>query len=123
MSADGHADANIFKNAGLEVRAYKYLDAAGVGFDLEGMLSDLKAAPDGSAVLLHACAHNPTGVDPTPEQWKAICATLKARPGLSIFFDSGACALDSSRTLHHPTPHGTTPHHRRFEAVAHAVLM
>jgi len=80
--------ANIFKNAGLEVRAYKYLDAAGVGFDLEGMLSDLKAAPDGSAVLLHACAHNPTGVDPTPEQWKAICATLKARPGLSIFFDS-----------------------------------
>jgi len=79
---------NIFKNAGLDVRAYKYLDAAGVGFDFEGMLADLKAAPDGSAVLLHACAHNPTGVDPTPEQWKEICALFKARPGLAVFFDS-----------------------------------
>ena len=52
------------------------------------MLADLQAAPDGSAVLLHACAHNPTGVDPTPEQWKQICRVLKARPGLSLFFDS-----------------------------------
>ena len=80
--------ANIFKSAGLEVKAYKYLDAAGVGFDLDGMLQDLQAAPDGSAVLLHACAHNPTGVDPTPDQWRQICATLKKRPGLALFFDS-----------------------------------
>jgi len=80
--------ANIFKNAGLDVKAYKYLDAAGVGFDFDGMIADLKAAPDGAAVLLHACAHNPTGVDPTQEQWREICATLKARPGLSVFFDS-----------------------------------
>jgi len=79
---------NIFKNAGLDVRAYKYLDAAGVGFDFDGMLADLKAAPDGSAVLLHACAHNPTGVDPTEEQWKAICSVLKAKPGVAVFFDS-----------------------------------
>ena len=80
--------ANIFKNAGLDVRTYKYLDAAGVGFDCEGMISDLKAAPDGSAVLLHACAHNPTGVDPTPAQWQEICAVLKSRPKLAVFFDS-----------------------------------
>jgi len=80
--------ANIFKNAGLDVRAYRYLDDKGVGFDYDGMIADLNAAPDGSAVLLHACAHNPTGVDPTPDQWKGICATLKARPGLAVFFDS-----------------------------------
>jgi len=80
--------ANIFKTAGLDVRSYKYLDAAGVGFDYDGMLADLKAVPDGSAVLLHACAHNPTGVDPTPEQWQGVCAVLKAKPNVAVFFDS-----------------------------------
>jgi len=80
--------ANIFRDAGLEVKTYRYWDKATNGLDLDGMLADLTAAPDGSAVLLHACAHNPTGVDPTPEQWKLICSTLKAKPGLSLFFDS-----------------------------------
>ena len=80
--------ASIFKNAGLDVRSYKYLDAKGVGFDFDGMIADLTAAPDGSAVLLHACAHNPTGVDPTQDQWRAICKLLKSRPGLAVFFDS-----------------------------------
>jgi len=40
--------------------------------DIEGMLADLQTAPEGSVILLHACAHNPTGVDPTQEQWKRI---------------------------------------------------
>jgi len=80
--------ANIFKTAGLDVRSYKYLDDAGVGFDYDGMIADLKSVPDGSAVLLHACAHNPTGVDPTEAQWRGICATLKAKPGVAVFFDS-----------------------------------
>jgi len=79
---------NIFRDSGLEVKQYRYWDRATNGLDLDGMLADLQAAPDGSAVLLHACAHNPTGVDPTPEQWKKICSVLKARPGLSLFFDS-----------------------------------
>ena len=80
--------ANIFKDAGLEIKTYRYWNKQTNGLDLDGMLADLQAAPDGSAVLLHACAHNPTGVDPTPEQWKTICKALKARPGLSLFFDS-----------------------------------
>ena len=80
--------AAIFRNSGLDVRTYKYWDSEKLGLDLEGMLADLQAAPDGAAVLLHACAHNPTGVDPTPEQWKRICDVLKARPGLQLFFDS-----------------------------------
>ena len=70
------------------MKSYTYLDKAGVGFDCDGMLADLKAMPPNSALLLHACAHNPTGVDPTHEQWRQICATLKARPDLAIFFDS-----------------------------------
>ena len=78
---------NIFRDAGLDVKTYRYLDAKGVGFDFDGMLADLAAAPDGSAVLLHACAHNPTGVDPTAAQWEAISKALAGR-NLALFFDS-----------------------------------
>lgn len=51
------------------------------------MVSDLKAADEGSVVLLHACAHNPTGVDPTKEQWKIISEVIRERK-LLPFFDS-----------------------------------
>ena len=50
------------------------------------MIADLRAAPDGSVVVLHGCAHNPTGVDPTPAQWGAI-ADLCAAKQLVPFFD------------------------------------
>lgn len=50
------------------------------------MISTLKSAPAGSIILLHACAHNPTGVDPTPEQWKEIAVVLKEKK-LFPFFD------------------------------------
>lgn len=46
------------------------------------MLEDLRNAPEGSIILLHACAHNPTGVDPTPDQWKQIAEVVKARKHL-----------------------------------------
>jgi hypothetical protein len=51
------------------------------------MVSDLKAADEGSVVLLHACAHNPTGVDPTKDQWKVISEVISERK-LLPFFDS-----------------------------------
>lgn len=50
------------------------------------MVADIKAAPQGSLFLLHACAHNPTGVDPTQEQWKEISDAVKAG-GHFAFFD------------------------------------
>ncbi len=50
------------------------------------MMADLEAAPEGSIVLLHGCAHNPTGIDPTPEQWTQI-AQLCQRKGHLPFFD------------------------------------
>jgi len=81
--------AKIFADAGLDVREYRYWDEAKLGLDLAGMLADLAAAPDGSAVLLHACAHNPTGVDPTNDEWTQICAALQPRKdSLALFFDS-----------------------------------
>lgn len=52
-----------------------------------GLLEDLGAAPAGSIVLLHACAHNPTGVDPTIQQWEQIRQLMRSR-GLMPFFDS-----------------------------------
>jgi aspartate aminotransferase len=49
-------------------------------------MTDISAIPEGSVIMLHACAHNPTGVDPTPEQWKEMSAVIKQR-GLLPFFD------------------------------------
>jgi len=81
--------ANIFRDSGLDVRGYRYWDSNKLSLDLDGMLADLADAPAGSAVLLHACAHNPTGVDPTHEQWRTISSALLARKGeLALFFDS-----------------------------------
>jgi len=51
------------------------------------MCEDLQAAPSGSIVLLHACAHNPTGVDPTKEQWATIRSIVRSKDHLP-FFDS-----------------------------------
>ncbi|KAI5475681.1 L-aspartate:2-oxoglutarate aminotransferase [Pseudohyphozyma bogoriensis] len=69
----------IIKDAGLEVKTYAYYDKKTVGLDFEGLKRDLRAAPAKSVVLLHACAHNPTGVDPTQEQWKEISDIFKEK--------------------------------------------
>lgn len=55
----------IFGKLGMEVRKYRYFDKKTLGLDFQGMIQDLKNATPGSCVLLHTCAHNPTGVDPT----------------------------------------------------------
>lgn len=77
----------MFTAAGIETRYYRYYKATTRGIDIEGLLADLSNAPSGSAVLLHACAHNPTGVDPTKEQWKQIAEVCKKNQ-LYPFFDS-----------------------------------
>jgi aspartate/tyrosine/aromatic aminotransferase len=69
----------IFKAAGLEVATYPYLDRAGRGLDVAGMLEGLSQAAPGDVVLLHACCHNPTGVDPTAEQWAQIAEVVQQR--------------------------------------------
>merc|ERR1712083_1032729 len=56
------------------------------GLDFAGAMADISNIPEGSVILLHACAHNPTGVDPTLEQWKEMSAVIKKR-NLLPFFD------------------------------------
>jgi len=75
----------IFKDSGLEVKQYKYYDKKTVGLDFKGMIDDIKAAPNKSIILLHACAHNPTGVDPTKEQWKQIAEAMKEKDHFAFF--------------------------------------
>lgn len=75
----------VFSDSGLEVKQYKYYNKETIGLDFDGMLADLKAAPNQSMVLLHACAHNPTGVDPTQEQWREISKVVKEKGHLPFF--------------------------------------
>ncbi|KAA1468218.1 hypothetical protein DENSPDRAFT_833456 [Dentipellis sp. KUC8613] len=87
----------IFRDSGLEVRGYRYFDKSTVGLDFKGLIEDLKNAPEGAIVLLHACAHNPTGVDPTPEQWQAISDVVKEKK-LFPFFDMAYQGFASGST-------------------------
>ncbi|CAA0838368.1 Aspartate aminotransferase 3- chloroplastic [Striga hermonthica] len=77
----------VFGLAGLSVKNYRYYSPATRGLDFEGFLEDLGSAPEGAVVLLHACAHNPTGVDPTPQQWEQIRQLIRSK-ALLPFFDS-----------------------------------
>ncbi|KAJ8097481.1 pyridoxal phosphate-dependent transferase [Lipomyces tetrasporus] len=76
----------VFRDSGMEVKSYRYYDKSTISLDLDGMLEDIEAAPENSIILLHACAHNPTGVDPTPEQWRKISEIVKKRDHF-VFFD------------------------------------
>lgn len=76
----------IMQNAGLEVKKYRYYDAKNSNLEFDNMISDLKNIPEGAVVLLHACAHNPTGMDPSEEQWGRISKVMKDG-NLIPFFD------------------------------------
>src|SRR5438309_8069679 len=69
----------LFSQAGFTVEAYPYYNAAKRGIDFDGMLTALNGAAEGTVVVLHACCHNPTGYDITPEQWDQVVAAVKAR--------------------------------------------
>jgi aspartate/tyrosine/aromatic aminotransferase len=77
----------IIGKAGLKTAQYRYYKAATRALDFEGMMADLSQAKAGSIILLHACAHNPTGVDPNKEQWAQV-ADLCVKNNLIPFFDS-----------------------------------
>jgi aspartate aminotransferase len=96
----------IFRDSGLEVRGYRYFDKKTVGLDFEGLKADLLAAPERSIVLLHACAHNPTGIDPTQEQWAQISDIVKEKKLFPFFdmayqgFASGSTSRDAFAVRH-----------------------
>ncbi|MDR2991837.1 MAG: aspartate/tyrosine/aromatic aminotransferase [Burkholderiaceae bacterium] len=76
----------IFEGAGFQVGTYPYYDAATGALRFDAMLAAIRALPRGSIVLLHACCHNPTGVDLSREQWQALIPVLLER-GLIPFVD------------------------------------
>lgn len=96
----------IWELQDVAMRTYPYFDASTRGVDFAGMLQALETADEGDAVLLHVCAHNPTGADPTPDQWRQV-ADLCERRGLVPFFDlayqgfaSGNVATDAWAIRH-----------------------
>lgn len=76
---------NVFNAAGLEVCEYQYYDAANHTLDFEGMLASLKQVKAGDVVLFHGCCHNPTGIDPTAEQWQQLAQLSQANGWLPLF--------------------------------------
>lgn len=87
----------VFSDAGLKVEQYKYYNKETIGLDFDGMMADIKAAPQGSIFMFHACAHNPTGIDPSPEQWKQISKLVKEKKHFA-FFDMAYQGFASGNT-------------------------
>jgi len=70
----------IYNTAGFtQEKTYRYWCAESRSLDIDGMCEDLKNAPEGAVIILHSCAHNPTGVDPTQDQWKRIADVMEER--------------------------------------------
>ncbi|KAG5518537.1 hypothetical protein PMAC_002933 [Pneumocystis sp. 'macacae'] len=76
----------IWNCVGVPIVEYPYFDNSTLGIDFKGMISTIQHAPEKSIILLHVSAHNPTGVDPTYEQWTKICDVIQEK-NLFPFFD------------------------------------
>lgn len=76
----------VFNSAGLEVCEYAYYDAENHALDFDALLASLNNAQAGDVVLFHGCCHNPTGIDPTLEQWQTL-AQLSVEKGWLPLFD------------------------------------
>jgi aspartate aminotransferase len=96
----------IFKACGLDAKPYSYYKPETRGLDFEGYCAAIKGMEKGATAVLHGCAHNPTGVDPTLDQWKALCELCKERELLVVFdtayqgFASGDPAVDAAGIRH-----------------------
>ncbi|MBT2339666.1 MULTISPECIES: amino acid aminotransferase [Pseudomonas] len=87
----------LFETAGFPVQNYRYYDAATHDVNRAGLLEDLNALPERSIVVLHACCHNPTGVDLSPEDWKNVLAVVKAKnhvPFLDMAYQGFGAGID-----------------------------
>jgi len=92
---------NVFTDSGLKLAKYRYYDPSTLGLNLSGLLQDIRAAPHGSTFLFHACAHNPTGVDPKLAQWVEISKACREMGHFLLVdsayqgFASGEAAVDA----------------------------
>jgi len=92
----------LFEGAGFPVSAYPYYDPATHGLNFTGMVEALGKLPAGTIVVLHACCHNPTGVDLTPDQWTQVIETVKARalvPILDIAYQGFADGVEADSAV------------------------
>jgi aromatic-amino-acid transaminase len=88
----------LFEAAGFTVRNYAYYDAKTHGLDFPGMKKALEALPGGAIVVLHACCHNPTGVDLNEANWREVLAIVQRRgliPFLDLAYQGFADGLDN----------------------------
>ncbi|MEC6795618.1 amino acid aminotransferase [Photobacterium sp. S4TG1] len=75
----------VFGAAGLETNTYGYYNAQTKDIDFDAMVADLNQANAGDVVLLHGCCHNPTGIDPTNQQWQTIAKLCLEKELLPMF--------------------------------------
>lgn len=105
----------LFEYAGFKVNTYPYYDSATHGVRFDAMLAYLGGLPAGAIVVLHACCHNPTGVDLSAAQWEKVIEVVKARnlvPFLDIAYQGFADSLDADAAAV-----------RRFAAICPAVFI
>ena len=77
--------SQIFARSGLTLQNYPYYDAQNKALQFDAMMATLKQAPKESVVVLQTACHNPTGIDPSHEQWEALCELIKAKEIFPIF--------------------------------------
>lgn len=88
----------LFEYAGYKVNAYPYYDAPSHGVNFDGMVAALERLPAGAIAVLHACCHNPTGVDLSAEQWERVIDVVNARslvPFLDLAYQGFAEGIDA----------------------------
>jgi len=84
----------IAKSIGYKIMTYRYWDKKRLCLDWEGLISDVRQAEKGSVILLQLCAHNPTGVDLSPDEWRQLISCIKER-GLFPVLDCAYLGLAS----------------------------
>ncbi len=88
---------SIFEAANVKVKSYAYYDYDTRGLQFDNMMADLAQAKAGDAVLIHACCHNPSGMDLTPEQWQTVADMMKDKeltPMIDIAYQGFGTGLD-----------------------------
>lgn len=92
----------LFENAGFRVNNYRYYDAGPHDLDVAGMLEAIDSMPAGAIIVLHACCHNPTGVDPTDAQWTTIIKHVRDRglvPVLDLAYQGFGDGIDADASV------------------------
>lgn len=87
----------LLGGAGLDLQPYPYYDTSRHVIRVDAMLDTLRAAPKGDVVLLHACCHNPSGLDPTEDEWRAVMDVVAERellPFVDMAYQGFARSVD-----------------------------